>query len=53
MSELGMMIGYVLKVEKTKLQQLLEVNEFNKDKMNRKKKKKNDVSRCNVNVTEG
>ena len=45
MSELGMMIGYVLKVEKTKLQQLLEVNEFNKDKMNRKKKKKNDVSR--------
>ena len=32
-----MMIGYVLKVEKTKLQRLLEVNEFNKDKMNRKK----------------
>ena len=45
-----MMIGYVLKVEKTKLQRLLEVNEFNKDKVNRKK---NDVSRCNVNVTEG
>jgi hypothetical protein len=37
MSELGMMIGYVLKVEKTKLQRLLEVNESNKDKMNREK----------------
>ena len=32
-----MMIGYVLKVEKTKLQRLLEVNESNKDKMNREK----------------
>jgi hypothetical protein len=32
-----MMIGYVLKVEKTKLQRVLEVNESNKDKVNRKK----------------